>query len=83
MALESPRFGRIDRSTPGRIPNGRSGNHRGQGFLMARGPGIPAGSRLEADAHILDLAPTVVRMLGTSARTPLAGRIRPELVPPA
>lgn len=83
VALESPRFGRVDRSTPGRIPNGRSGNHRGQGFLMARGPGIPAGSRLEADAHILDLAPTVVRMLGTRTRTPLAGRVRPELVPPA
>jgi hypothetical protein len=83
VALESPRFGRIERATPGRVPNGRSGNHRGRGFLMAHGPGIAAGSRLGADANILDLAPTVVRMLGTRATTPLAGRVRPELVPPA
>ena len=50
---------------------------------MARGPGVGAGSRLGADANILDLAPTVARLLGTRATTPLAGRVRPELVPPA
>ena len=54
VALESPRFGRIERATPGRVPNERSGNHRGRGFLMARGPGLLAGSRLGADAGILD-----------------------------
>jgi predicted AlkP superfamily phosphohydrolase/phosphomutase len=83
VALESPRFGRIERTTPGRVPNGRSGNHRGRGFLMAQGPGVLAGSRLGADANILDLAPTVARMLGTRTTTPLAGQVRPELVPPA
>ena len=82
VALESPRFGRIERATPGRVPNGRSGNHRGRGFLVAQGPGVLAGSRLGADANILDLAPTVVRMLDTRTTTPLAGRVRPELVPP-
>ncbi|HEX5386427.1 MAG TPA: alkaline phosphatase family protein [Gemmatimonadales bacterium] len=80
VAVESPRFGRIERATPGRIPNGRSGNHRGEGFIIARGPGIAAGARLGATPHILDLAPTVVRLLGTTSSVPLAGRVLPELV---
>jgi predicted AlkP superfamily phosphohydrolase/phosphomutase len=80
VALDSPRFGRVLRSTPGRIPNGRSGNHRGEGFLIARGPGIAAGTRLEPGTDILDLAPTVARMLGTRAAVPLAGRVIPQLV---
>src|SRR5262249_48977002 len=66
VAVESPVFGRVERSTPGRIPNGRSGNHRGQGFLIAAGPGVTAGG-LGAGADILDLPPTVVRMLATRA----------------
>jgi hypothetical protein len=80
VALDSPRLGRVLRSTPGRIPNGRSGNHRGEGFLIARGPGIAAGTRLEPGTDILDLAPTVARMLGTRAAVPLAGRVIPQLV---
>src|SRR5207249_5366751 len=65
VAADSARFGRVIRSTPGRIPNGRSGNHRGEGFLIAGGPGIPTGLTLAPGADILDLAPTVLRMLGT------------------
>ncbi len=80
VAVESPVFGRVVRSTPGRIPNGRSGNHRGEGFVIAAGPGIGAG-RLGPGADILDLPPTVVRMLGTRAELPLAGKVIPELVP--
>jgi len=79
VAADSPRFGRVIRSTPGRIPNGRSGNHRGEGFLIAGGPGIPAGLALAPGADILDLAPTVLHMLGTRAAVPLAGRPIPEL----
>ncbi len=73
-AVESERYGRVERSTPGRIPNARSGNHRPEGFLVAQGDGISAGSRIRADAHILDLAPTILDLLGTRAATPLAGR---------
>jgi hypothetical protein len=72
-AIESPQFGRIERATPGRIPNGRSGNHAPQGFLIARGPGIAAGGSLDAAADILDLAPTALRRLGVHTRLPLAG----------
>jgi predicted AlkP superfamily phosphohydrolase/phosphomutase len=78
--IVAPELGAIDRATPGRIPNGRSGNHRGTGFLIARGAGIAAGGRLRAGAHVLDLAPTVVRLLGTEAQVPLAGSVLPELV---
>jgi predicted AlkP superfamily phosphohydrolase/phosphomutase len=79
-ALTSPAFGRVDRSTPGRIPNGRSGNHSPFGFLIARGAGIPAGARLEPGADILDLAPTAVHLIGSRSRVPLAGKILRQLV---
>jgi predicted AlkP superfamily phosphohydrolase/phosphomutase len=80
VAVDSPQLGRVVRSTPGRIPNGRSGNHRGEGFIIASGPGIPAGLRLGSGISILDLAPTVVRMLGAHSAGPLGGRAIPELV---
>ena len=32
--------------------------------IVARGPGLSAGSRLSSDPDILDLAPTVVELLG-------------------
>ena len=74
-AIESPSLGRILRATPGRIPNGRSGNHRLTGFLIARGPGIAAGARLPDGADILDLAPTALARLSVSPTTPLAGKV--------
>jgi predicted AlkP superfamily phosphohydrolase/phosphomutase len=80
VAIDSPQFGRVLRSTPGRIPNGRSGNHRGEGFIIASGPRIPEGVRLGSGIGVIDLAPTVVRMLGTHTAAPLAGRPIPELV---
>jgi predicted AlkP superfamily phosphohydrolase/phosphomutase len=72
-AVVSPVHGRVDRQTPGRIPNGRSGNHRPQGFLIATGPGFPAGGQLGAGAHILDLAPTALEILGATPAEPLFG----------
>ena len=73
-AVKSSRYGSVERATPGRIPNGRSGNHRPQGFFVARGSGFPAGARLRPDAHILDLAPTVLEALRATSQGPLAGR---------
>ena len=61
------------RSTPGRVPNGRSGNHRGEGILIACGPGIPQGRSLAGRPHIRDLAPTVLARLGVGCATPLSG----------
>jgi predicted AlkP superfamily phosphohydrolase/phosphomutase len=79
-AVSSPRFGRIGRATPGRIPNGRSGNHAPQGFLIASGPRIAAGGRLEAGADILDIAPTALNRLGMRTEVPLAGKVLTQLV---
>jgi predicted AlkP superfamily phosphohydrolase/phosphomutase len=79
-AVTSPLLGRIERATPGRIPNGRSGNHAPYGFLIARGPGIGAGERLAPGANILDLAPTVLRRLGAESGLPLDGRVLTQLV---
>jgi hypothetical protein len=50
------------------------------GFLFARGTGIAAGSRLPADADILDLAPTVMARLGVRPSAPLAGKVLQPLV---
>ncbi|MGD9812774.1 MAG: alkaline phosphatase family protein [Sphingobium sp.] len=61
-ALVSPQFGRVAWPTPGTHPQGRSGNHRGEGFLIAAGPDI--GSEPPEAAHILDLAPTAYALLG-------------------
>lgn len=73
-ALVSDHLGRVDRHTPGRIPNGRSGNHRGEGFFVATGRGIPAAVVRDEPADVLDLAPTVVELLGLPALEGLAGR---------
>jgi predicted AlkP superfamily phosphohydrolase/phosphomutase len=61
-AIVSPEHGSIPWPTPGGHPDGRSGNHRGEGFLLASGEGIPPGVRFEG-AHIVDLAPTVFSLL--------------------
>jgi predicted AlkP superfamily phosphohydrolase/phosphomutase len=73
-SVTSSRYGSVERATPGQIPNGRSGNHRPQGFFVARGVGFPEGGRLQPDAHILDLAPTVLAALEATSPEPLAGR---------
>ncbi len=79
-AIESPTLGRIERSTPGRIPNARSGNHRPEGWMIARGPGIEPGGEIRPGADILDLAPTVLEILGATTSAPLAGKVLAELV---
>ncbi|HEY7462747.1 MAG TPA: alkaline phosphatase family protein [Gemmatimonadota bacterium] len=78
--VAAPGLGVVERSTPGRIPGGRSGNHRGEGFLAVRGPGVPAGVRLREGSRLEDLAPTVLALLGARARVPLAGRPIAEVV---
>jgi predicted AlkP superfamily phosphohydrolase/phosphomutase len=48
---------------PARLPSGRSGNHVGRGWFIARGPGIARGHRVSGH-DIVDLAPTVENWLG-------------------
>jgi predicted AlkP superfamily phosphohydrolase/phosphomutase len=56
--VDSPALGRI-----GPVPFLRSGSHVERGFIMLSGPGIPAGSTI-APGHALDLAPTVLSLMG-------------------
>jgi predicted AlkP superfamily phosphohydrolase/phosphomutase len=58
---------------PRRLPSGRSGNHTGNAWLLANGPGIPHGE-LDSRYSILDLAPTVLDWLGVEPRQLLQGK---------
>ncbi|MBL0713547.1 MAG: alkaline phosphatase family protein [Desulfosarcina sp.] len=71
--IVSSRFGPIDWPTPGRNPSGRSGNHRGEGFLIASGPRISHESIPKAD--ILDLAPSICRLMGRKPIDGMTGRV--------
>jgi predicted AlkP superfamily phosphohydrolase/phosphomutase len=70
--LTSPRFGEVAWPDPGRNPDGRSGNHRPEGFVIVAGGGATPGSRLEGDVR--DLAPTACSLLGIDPPWPMEGR---------
>lgn len=72
-AVVSDRYGEIAWPTPGRHPQGRSGNHRPDGFVIAATDGIPARSDL-SDGHVMDLAPTVYRLLGLEPPEAMRGQ---------
>jgi predicted AlkP superfamily phosphohydrolase/phosphomutase len=71
--IVSPEHGGIDWPTPGHHVQGRSGNHRGTGFLLAAGGRVPPGATI-ADGHILDLAPTAYALLDLPVPPELRGR---------
>jgi hypothetical protein len=56
--VDHPKAGRI-----GPVPFKRSGSHVHRGFLMATGPGLPAGEQLP-EAHALTIPPTILSLLG-------------------
>jgi predicted AlkP superfamily phosphohydrolase/phosphomutase len=72
-AIISPQFGRIAWPTPGRNPEGRSGNHKPQGFFIAKGPEIAPGEF--SNIHILDLAPTILSLLGQPIPPEMEGKV--------
>jgi predicted AlkP superfamily phosphohydrolase/phosphomutase len=55
--VESPEFGRI-----GPLPHLRTGSHRSQGFMVAKGPGIEPNSDLP-EGHSLDVTPTILKLM--------------------
>lgn len=71
--IRSTRYGTIPWPTPGHHPQGRSGNHRPDGFFVARGDRIQPETPIE-DAHILDLVPTAYSLLDLSVPGHLPGR---------
>jgi predicted AlkP superfamily phosphohydrolase/phosphomutase len=66
--VDHPAAGRI-----GPVPFKRSGSHVHRGFLMAAGPGVPAGERLP-EAHALDIPPTILALLGAAIPAHFDGR---------
>ncbi|HET7585382.1 MAG TPA: alkaline phosphatase family protein [Gemmatimonadaceae bacterium] len=76
--IDSPAWGTVD-GTPGyRTGPYYTGNHRPNAFVVARGPGIAEGAEL-AGRHIMDIAPTVLAMLGVDAPSHYEGSPIPEL----
>ena len=61
-----------------RTPPFYTGNHRATAFAVAAGPEVERGARLDP-AHILDLAPTLLRRFGIAPPPHMSGRIVPAL----
>jgi predicted AlkP superfamily phosphohydrolase/phosphomutase len=59
--LISPKFGRLHSS----YVSWRSGDHRPNGLLVARGPGLPAGEEMPSIA-VEDIGATIARYLGVT-----------------
>jgi predicted AlkP superfamily phosphohydrolase/phosphomutase len=56
-----------------------SGNHRPEGILIAAGPGIRPGGQV-AGARLIDLAPTILHLLGTAVPDDLDGVVLQSLL---
>ncbi|ACK72956.1 type I phosphodiesterase/nucleotide pyrophosphatase [Gloeothece citriformis PCC 7424] len=66
--VDSPDYGRI-----GPVPYFRTGSHRSRGFFLAKGATIPPNSTLP-DGHTLDLAPTILNLMGATIPDYLDGK---------
>jgi predicted AlkP superfamily phosphohydrolase/phosphomutase len=73
--IDSPTYGRF-----GPVQYMRTGGHVESGFVVMAGPDIPAGSSF-ADGHVLDLAPSILNMIGAPLPDYLDGRPL-KVVPP-
>ena len=61
---------------------GPTGDHRMEGVLVAAGPPFRAGATPEA-ATLLDIAPTVLHLLGVPVPDDMDGRVLTEILDPA
>jgi len=62
---------------------GPTGDHRMEGVFIARGPAFRPGATLADDADLLDVAPTVLHLLGVPVPADMDGRILSEILDPA
>ena len=60
------------------LPRGNSGGHRMEGIWLLKGPGIQSGLRVEG-ARIVDLAPTLLHLLGLSVPRDMDGLVLQEV----
>jgi predicted AlkP superfamily phosphohydrolase/phosphomutase len=61
---------------------GPTGDHRMEGILIASGSSVKPGAALE-NATLLDIAPTVLHLLGVAVPADMDGRVLSELFDPA
>jgi predicted AlkP superfamily phosphohydrolase/phosphomutase len=72
--LISPKYGKIPWPTPAHNPEGRSGNHRKNGFMLALGERFCPNSD-PVTLEIVDLAPTIMDLLGLSKLPEMEGEV--------
>lgn len=60
----------------------KGGNHRPNGILFAKGSAIKKGAIVE-DARIIDLAPTILHLLGVAIPSDLDGRVLDKIFEPS
>jgi predicted AlkP superfamily phosphohydrolase/phosphomutase len=77
--IAAPRAGKVSGPAAYQTSPFYTGNHRPNAFVLARGPGIAARAQLD-QGHIVDLAPTVLTLLGVDPPPSLEGRAWPQLV---
>jgi predicted AlkP superfamily phosphohydrolase/phosphomutase len=77
--LGSDRCGKVKKQAGYRIAPYYTGNHRPDAFLIARGPGIAEGGRLDG-GHIVDLAPTLMTILEIDPPAHMDGRVLDDLI---
>jgi len=57
------------------------GNHRDQGLILASAPWLPKGTTLEG-ASVLDIAPTLLHLLGQPVARDMPGKVLTQLLDP-
>jgi predicted AlkP superfamily phosphohydrolase/phosphomutase len=72
--LVSPKYGSVPWPTPGHNPEGRSGNHRQNGFMLALGEQFSPNSD-PLTVALLDLAPTILDIMGVPKFPEMEGHI--------
>jgi predicted AlkP superfamily phosphohydrolase/phosphomutase len=82
LSAKSRRLAWIERVDPGRPENlqyfnSKSGTHRDDGIFLARGASIRAGRAIQG-ARIIDLAPTILGLLGVPVPDDMDGRVLTE-----
>jgi predicted AlkP superfamily phosphohydrolase/phosphomutase len=84
ISSKSPRRRWIEQADPGYAHNqhyygGKSGTHRDHGIFVGSGPGVRRGGRVEG-ARIMDLAPTILHLVGVPVPEDMDGRVLQEIL---
>jgi predicted AlkP superfamily phosphohydrolase/phosphomutase len=62
---------------------GPTGDHRLEGIFIGSGPAFRPGAALGGDADLMDIAPTVLHLLGVPVPADMDGRVLGEILDPA